>query len=149
MLCTDASARGVGGVLCVQRKEKELPVAFYSPQLRGPECRYSASELEALAVVMTVRHFAHYLWGRRFKILTDHRALESLMTSRVLNRRLQNWALQLQDFNFQIEYRPGEQNLDADCLSRQAWENVGTGKEGGGVLQQSKGGCGTSPHEEE
>ena len=69
------------------------------------------------------------------------------MTSRVLNRRLQNWALQLQDFNFQIEYRPGEQNLYADCLSRQAWENVGTGKEGG--PQQSKGVCGTSPHDEE
>ena len=104
VLCTDASARGVGGVLCVQRKEKELPVAFYSRQLRGPECRYSAIELEALAVVVTVGHFAHYLWGRRFKILTDHHALEPLMTSRVLNRRLQIWALQLQDFNFQIEY---------------------------------------------
>ena len=75
-------------------------VAFYSQQLRGPQCRYSATELEALAVVMTVRHFAQYLWGRRFKILRDHCALESLMTSRVLNRRLQNWALQLQDFNF-------------------------------------------------
>ena len=54
VLCTDASARGVGGVLCVQRKKKELPVAFYSRQLRGPECQYSATELEALAVVMTV-----------------------------------------------------------------------------------------------
>ena len=96
--------------------------------------RYLAAELEALAVVMTVGHFAHYLWGRHFKILTDHHALESLITSRVLNRRLQNWALQLQDFNFQIEYRPGEQNLGADCLSRQAWENVRTGasaKQGG------------------
>ena len=47
-LCTDASTREVGSVLCVQRKEKELPVAFYSRQLRDPECRYSSTELEAL-----------------------------------------------------------------------------------------------------
>ena len=41
---TDASGVGVGAVLNVIRGKEELPVAFYSWQLRGPEKRYSATE---------------------------------------------------------------------------------------------------------
>ncbi len=54
---TDASGKGIGGVLNVKRGEDVLPVSFYSRQLRGAELRYSATELEALAVVRTVQHF--------------------------------------------------------------------------------------------
>ena len=38
-------------------------MVFYSRQLRGPEKRYSATEMEALAVVRAVDHFAHSIWG--------------------------------------------------------------------------------------
>ncbi len=54
---TDASCRGIGGVLNVCRDGDILPVAFFSQQIRGAEHRYSATELEALAVVQTVNHF--------------------------------------------------------------------------------------------
>ena len=99
----------------------KYPVAIYSRQLRGPEQRYTATELEALALVSMIKHFAHYLWGKQFTVITDYSALTSLMSSRALNRRLQNWALQLQDYQFEMKYRPGRQNLDADALSRQNW----------------------------
>jgi len=59
-LHTDASGAGIGAVLNVIRDE-ECPVAFYSRQLRKPERCYSATELEALAVVCAVEHFAHFL----------------------------------------------------------------------------------------
>ena len=121
MLHTDVSGRGVGGVLNVLRDGEELPVAYYSRQLKGAEVRYSATELEALAVVSAIEHFLPYLYGRSFKVVTDHQALTSLMSSRTLNRHLQGFALKLMDFDFDIEYRPGIENLNADGLSRQAW----------------------------
>ena len=57
-------------------------MAFFSKQLRCAEKRYSATELEALAVVAAVDHFLPYLYGRSFQVITDHKALEQLMTSK-------------------------------------------------------------------
>ena len=55
--------------------------------------------------------------------MTDHKALVAFLHSRKLNRRLQGWILQLQQYDFSIEYRPGMENADADALSRQAWDS--------------------------
>ena len=85
-------------------------------QLQGAQRRYS--ELECLAIFKSVNHFAHYIYGRKFTAFTDHKALASLLKSRVLNRRLQGWMLQQQEFDFIIKYKPGVENADADALSR-------------------------------
>ena len=37
---------------------------LHARQLRGAELNYSATKLEALAVITTVEHFAHYLFGK-------------------------------------------------------------------------------------
>ncbi len=84
------------------------------------EVQYSATEVEALAVVCAVQHFLPYLYGRHFQVVTDHQALTALMSSKTLNRRLQGMAMQ---FDFEIVYRPGDENLNADGLSRQAWKD--------------------------
>ena len=39
----------------------ELPLAYYARQLQGAEKNYAATELEVLAVVASIEHFAHYL----------------------------------------------------------------------------------------
>jgi len=54
-------------------------------------------------------------------VITDHRALEYLQSSRHLNGRLTRWALILQHYSFMVKYRPGKQHQNADGLSRQAW----------------------------
>ena len=123
VLCTDASGKGVRGVYYVHRKDKLLPTAFYSRQLRGPERRFSATEIEALATVTSIKHFAHYLCGAKFHVITDHRALPSFMSSRTLNRRLRSWAVPLHDYDFEVIYRPCDQNKEADSLSCQAWSD--------------------------
>ena len=42
------------------------PVAFFSRTLQGPEIRHSSVEKEAQAIVEAVRHWRHYLAGKRF-----------------------------------------------------------------------------------
>ena len=115
----DASGRGLGGVLQVKREGEWTPSAYYSRQLRGAESRYSATELEALAVLETVRHFAYHLYGREFTAYSDHRPLEQLMSSNRLNPRLARIAYKLQNWLIRIEYLPGVENTMADALSRE------------------------------
>ena len=118
MLECDACGTGVGAVLSVLRDGEWRPVAFFSRQLKGAQVRYSAQELECLAVVEAVRHFAYFLYGRRFTILTDHRSLETLVSGRQGNRRVHGWALKLAEFDFMVKYRKGTENGAADSLSR-------------------------------
>ena len=123
VLHCDASGTGIGATLNVKRDGRKLPVAFYSKQLQGAQHHYSVTELEGLALVKAVHFFAHYLYGTRFEVITDHKALVSLLHSRVLNRRLHSWVLQLLEFDFTVQYRPGLEHGDADALSRQAWDS--------------------------
>ena len=86
-------------------------------------------------------------------MVTDHKALVSFLKSRVLNKRLHGWVLQLLDFDFEIIYRPGKDNQDADALSRQAWDSCDGdpchAAMGGAAEDDCKlvpGRCGDSPH---
>ena len=122
-LHTDASGAGIGATLNVMREGRKRPVAFFSRQLQGAQRNYSATELEGLAMFKSIHYFSHYLYGCRFEVITDHKALVSFLHSRILNRRLHGWLLQLLQFDFIIKYRPGLENGDADALSRQAWDS--------------------------
>jgi len=122
VLHTDASGLGLGCVQNVVRDEKTLPVAFFNHQLRGAEARYSATELEVLAIVVSVKHFVHYLYGCHFTVFTDHHPLTALLSSKVLNRTVQGMVLKLQEYSMEIQYREGKDNDNADGLSRQAWD---------------------------
>ena len=162
MLHTDASGAGIGATLNVIRDGEERPAAYFSRQLQGAQRRYSATELEGLAIFKAVHFFAHFLYGRRFTVVTDHKALVAFLHSRILNKRLHGWMLQLLEFDFCIIYRPGDQNQDADALSRQAWD-TGEGDPWRSAAENEKeeqlraateisvvgGDVGTAPHIEE
>ena len=120
-LVMDASGPGIGGVLQVRRDGEWAPAAYFSRQLKGPEQRYSATKIEALAVVETVKHFNYYLYGQNFSIYTDHKPLTQLLVSENLNPRLRRFAYKLQHWMLDIQYLPGEENSLADALSREEW----------------------------
>lgn len=56
--------------------------------------------------------------GRRFKIITDHRALECIRCgSGFKNKKMQRWIERLREFEFEMEYWTGEENVGPDALS--------------------------------
>ena len=93
-------------------------MAFWSRKLQPHERRYSATELEGLAVVAAVHHFDAYLITHPFVVETDNKALVFLNSAKHDNGRLARWAMKLQPYTFSIRYRPSGDNVNADTLSR-------------------------------
>jgi len=125
-LYTDASGDGIGACLHVTRDGEELPVAFFSRQLRPSEKNYTVTELESLAIVAALQHFERLLYALPVTIVTDHKACLALTTGRGLNKRLLRFALLLQDRPVSIVHRAGREITNADGFSRQAWTDQGS-----------------------
>ncbi len=121
VLYTDASGAGVGGCLHVVREREELPVGFFSRQLRPAERNYSVSELECLAIVASLKQFEFFVSSKEVTVVTDHKPCLALVKGSHLNKRLLRFALVIQQFNASIMYRPGKLHANADGMSRQAW----------------------------
>ena len=117
---TDASKTHLGAVLQQHDEDGKLrPVGYFSRTLTDAEKRYSATELEAAAVVWAVTTLRHYLEGRRFHIRTDHRALQWLFSASATdNPRLARFRLKLAALDFSVSYLPGRKNRAADGMSR-------------------------------
>lgn len=118
VLQTDASDRGVGAVLFQYESESKMPVAYASRKLKKNEVNYSTIEKECLAIVWAVQKFSKFLYGREFRLETDHQPLVYLNSSKVSNPRLMRWALMLQPYRFSLEAIKGSDNVGADYLSR-------------------------------
>ena len=110
---TDASGIAVGGVLTQEGR----PVAFTSRKLRIHEKNYPTHDLELLAVIHALKLWRHYLLGRKFRLVTDHKSLKWIFTQPTLNMRQRRW-VELQEYDIEIVYRPGKDNAVADSLSR-------------------------------
>ena len=70
-----------------------------------------------------VKKHHQYLYGRGFELKTDHKPLihifsESKATPTMASGRIQRWALTLGAYSYNIQYRKGEENSNADALSR-------------------------------
>ena len=95
VLQTDASNLGVGAVLSQTGDDQmEHPVAFASRRLLLQETRYYMVEKECLAIVWALNCFK------------DN------------NAPLMRWTLQIQSYRFDLKYRRGSLNANADGLSQ-------------------------------
>lgn len=116
-LFVDASDYALGACL-MQGNESLLPVAFASRKLSDCESRYSITEKECLALIWALNYFKHLLWGMRFDVVTDHKALVWLRQKKEMSGRLARWSLAIQQYDFDIVYCSGRENVIADFLSR-------------------------------
>lgn len=118
VLTTDASKEALGAVLSQGDIGMDKPIAYASRTLNNAERNYSTTEQELLAIVWAVKQFRPYLWGRRFKIVTDHRPLRWLISLKDPGSRLTRWTIKLSEYDFEVIHRPGKSNQNADALSR-------------------------------
>ncbi len=119
ILTTDASNTHVGGVLSQTQEDGSVrPLGYFSKKLNSTENRYSATDKEALAVLLSCRHFHHYLWGTSFTIFTDHQPLTSIFKRKTKSARMNRWILEMREYQYNIQYVKGKYNYMADQLSR-------------------------------
>ena len=121
----DASKAGLGAVLQQTDENNEnnwRPIHFASRFLTPLESKYSINELELLAIVWAIQHFKNYLYGTKFQINSDHKALASILEGNKNNKtyssRLTRWVDRLLPFEFEIAHAPGRTMRIADYLSR-------------------------------
>lgn len=118
-LHTDACKIGVGGILLQKNESGALKaVAYFSKQTTREEQNYSSYDLETLAVISSLQKFRVYLIGLSFKIVTDCNSLRATFLKRDMLPRVARWWSQMQEFNFDIEYRAGKSMSHVDALSR-------------------------------
>ena len=93
--------------------------------LKGNDCLvyldiicFSVTELELLAFLFATKQFRCYLYGRKFTVHTDYRALKWLLNLQDPSSRLTRWAIKLSEYDYVVEHRPGIKMRNADALSR-------------------------------
>ena len=114
---TDASDAGLGAVLSQVVDGQERVIQYISRVIQPAEINWTPREKEALAIIYACETFRPYLYMTRFTIETDHHSLQWLMSAKT-PPRLVRWALRLSEFDFDIRYRKGSANANADALSR-------------------------------
>ena len=112
---SDASKKGLGAVLL----QDDKPVIYASRALTETE-RYSNIERELLSVVFALERFHHYVYGYTATVQTDHKPLVSVWKKSIVcnSPRLQRLLLRLSQYDVNIEYLKGKDNVIADALSR-------------------------------
>ena len=118
VLYTDASMTAMGVVLSQVQEGQKRAICYASKAFSKAQTRYSATKRELLAVVNSTRHFRQYLLGRKFKIVTDHSALQWLYNFKDPDALTARWLEKLAAFNYEVVHRPGKSIGHADGLSR-------------------------------
>ena len=94
--------------------------SFHTSCLKLSEKNYPAHKLEFLALKWSITEkFQDYLYGANFEVLTDNNPLTYVFTTAKLDATGHRWLAELANYNFNIQYRSGKTNIDADGLSRE------------------------------
>ncbi|QRW26675.1 Retrotransposable element Tf2 protein [Rhizoctonia solani] len=100
---TDASGVAMGAILSQRGPDNRLhPIAYMSKSFSGAEANYDTHDKELLAIIKALEEWRIFLEAtdKPVQVFTDHRNLD--------------------DFNFEIHYRPGKQSGKPDALSRRS-----------------------------
>ena len=148
-LSVDASGVGAGGCLQQRQNGEYKTIAYASVTFSKAHTRYSTIERELCAIRWGLKIFRPFLFGIKFVLFTDHKPLLYLQNMSHENSRLMRTIEELAEYDFQIRYKPGQDNVVADVMSRPVVEEPteefetkqhGLLPEGMAVLEEVKGG---------
>uniref|UniRef100_A0A0G4I6I2 Integrase catalytic domain-containing protein n=1 Tax=Chromera velia CCMP2878 TaxID=1169474 RepID=A0A0G4I6I2_9ALVE len=115
----DASNDTIGTVLGQTDEERnERVVAYASRMMTDLEEKWGITEREALSLVYAVNTFKPYLYGKKFTVITDHKALQHIHDQKNSQPRVMRWALKLAIYEFDVQHRSGAKHADADSMTR-------------------------------
>ena len=106
------------------RKGKERVITYGSHAITSHERGYCITRKEQLAIYYFCNYFKHYLYGRRFVLRTDHKAITFMLnTKKPITAQFQTWINYLSSLDMDLQYRKGELHGNADTLSRPTCDN--------------------------
>ena len=93
------------------------PCRVYVQEVDDAQQNYRTFERETLVIIEALLKWEDKLLGFKFKIVTDHEALEYLKTQWKLSSRQIHWIDYMSRFDTEITYAKGSENRVVDCLS--------------------------------
>ena len=121
-LFTDASKFGYAGVLTQEYEDSGIkkyhPVCYVSGLFRGSQLNWVALTKEAYAIYMSVRKLTFYITGHNVKVKSDHLPLKKFLEKKTLNAKVNNWAVELEQFKIELDWISRVKNTLVDSLSR-------------------------------
>ena len=99
-------------------KKKQHPICYVSGQFRGSQQNWAALTKEAYAIYMAIRKLSFYITDVEVTIKCDHLPLKKFLRKQTLNAKVNNWAVELEQFNLKLEWIQGIKNTLADSLLR-------------------------------
>ena len=115
----DASTAGLGATLEQEQPDGSIrPIVYISRATLDNEQNWTPMELEAGCVVWGIRRLRRYLFGVYFLVFTDHQCLQQICKIGETKPRIQRWMEFLSAYKLRPSYRRGQENANADFLSR-------------------------------
>lgn len=111
----DASQLGCGAVISQQQDGSDLPIAFISRTFKKGELNKAMIEKELIAIHFALKTFRHYLYGQKFTVFSDHKPLIYLFKLKNPSSKLMRIKMDLEEYDFTIEYIKGRDNVVADA----------------------------------
>ena len=123
---TDSSLEGLGAVLYQVQNGVKRVSAYASRSVNKTEMNYPVHKLEFLALKLAITDNFHdcLYGGNTFDVYTDNNPLTYVLSTAKLDACSHRWVARLANYNFNIHYRSGITNVDADALSHIQWPDI-------------------------